>query len=235
MRVPPSLWCAVTVSLLSPVAEAHIGVSAPGPIIANTTQELTFVVGHGCGGADTLRVEIRIPEGVTGVRPVDAVFGKAVVKKDASDKVTSVVWSKPVEDVLPSDTQLYKFSLRAKLPDTPFVPLFFPAIQTCRSAAGVETVVEWVGEDAGHGHRQASEAANPAPVAFLLPARAPGWNRYTVNQHVHDLSVFADAQIVWAGKAVYSPNTSIQGLIAQEQDVQPLSEIHPGTEIWVKY
>ena len=235
MRVSPSLWCAVAVSLLSPVAEAHIGLSAPGPIIANTTQELSFTVGHGCSGADTVRVEIRIPTGVGGVRPLDTPFGKAVVKKNASGVITSVVWTKPAEDVLPEDTQLYKFTLRAKLPDTPFAPLFFPTVQTCRSAAGVATTVEWVGEDTGHGHGLAAEAASPAPYAFLLPARAPGWNKYTVPTHVHDLSVFHDAQIVWAGNAVYSPNTSIQGLIAQEQNTQPLSEIHPGTEIWIKY
>jgi len=56
-----------------------------------------------------------------------------------------------------------------------------------------------------------------------------------VDQHVHDLTVFKDAAIVWAGTAAYSPNAHIMGLIQQEPDTQVLDAIHPGTEIWVKY
>ena len=44
----------------STAAEAHIEV-ASGQAIANSTNEVTFSVGHGCTGADTYRVSIDIP------------------------------------------------------------------------------------------------------------------------------------------------------------------------------
>jgi len=226
---------AVAAFLLCQVAEAHIGLSS-APAIAASTQELSFVVGHGCEGVDTYRIEVRIPEGVGGVRPLDSVFGKAVLSKDSTGRVTAVTWTKAVADVLPEDSQLYKFSLRAKLPDAPFTALFFPTIQTCRAPDGTERVQEWVSTSTEHGHALAEEpAALPAPSLFVLPPRTPGWNKYTVQQHVHDLSIFQDAQIVWAGSAAYSPSAFISGLIAEEPNTQVLQQIHPGTEIWVRY
>ena len=238
MKPSSNLLFAVAVSLLAPVAEAHVALST-SPVIAGASQELTFNVGHGCSGADTVKLEVRIPEGITSVRPLDAVFGKAVVTKDAtSGLVTAVTWTKAEADVLPADTQLYKVALSAKLPDKPFTRLFFPTYQTCRAANGATTVVEWVGETTEHDHGSTgttTPTAEPAPTAFLLPARTPGWNKYTVNEHVHDMTVFKDAQIVWSGNTAYSPNAAVLGLIQQEQNTQVLAEIHPGTDIWVKY
>ncbi|QRN95979.1 YcnI family protein [Archangium violaceum] len=237
MKALSSPLLAVAVVLLCQAAHAHISVVS-GPAFAGKSQELTFKVGHGCNGADTYRVEIRIPEGVTSVRPLDSVFGKAVVAKDAAGKVTSVTWTKAAADVLPGDTQLYKFTLSASLPNVPFTPLFFPTIQSCRAADGTESTTEWVGTTTEHNHGEdagTTPTAEPAPSVFLYPARLPGWNKYTVDQHVHDLSVFNDAQIVWSGNAAYSPNPATLQLIEKEPNTQTLRELHPGTEIWVKY
>ncbi len=235
MKVHVLTGAALAACLFAPGAEAHIGLSTGTPAVAATTQELSFAVGHGCEGLDTFRLEIRIPEGVGGVRPVASVFGKAVVTKDASGRVTAVTWTKAEADVLPSDSDFYKFTLRAALPDKPFTSLAFPTVQSCRKADGTVVTQEWVGTEGGHGGHLAAETSLPAPVLFLLPARTPGWNKYTVTEHVHDLSVFKDAQIVWAGSAAYSPSAHISGLIAQEPGTQVLREIHPGTDIWVRY
>lgn len=238
MRTWPGTCFAVAGALVGSVAHAHVSISS-GPAFAGAPYEATFNISHGCEGADTFQVEVRIPDGVVAVRPMDSVFGKAVVVKDPGDgKVKAVVWTKAPADVLPEDSQLYKFTLRATLPDAPFTTLFFPTIQHCRKADGTESMVQWVGATTGHDHDASGgtpPAEEPAPALFVLPQRSPGWNRYTVGQHVHDLTVFADAQIVWAGNAAYSPNPSVQELIAQEPDTQPLTVIHPGTEIWVKY
>ncbi|WP_437735649.1 YcnI family copper-binding membrane protein [Sorangium sp. So ce1335] len=218
------------------VAQAHISVS--GPAFAGATHEASFGVGHGCDGADTYRVKVQIPAGVTSVRPMDSTFGKAVLEKDAEGNVTAVVWTKPIADVLPEDTSYYKLSLRFKVPETPFKTLYFPTVQTCRTADGTETIAEWVdtsGDHGSHGEDPGGAESLPAPALTVLPPRAPGWNKYTVNEHVHDLSVFKDALIVWAGKAAYSPNPSTQSLIETEPDTEVLTMIHPGTEIWVKY
>lgn len=225
MKLPSRPLLPVAFCLLAPLgAQAHVSLLT-SPVYAGATQELVFNIGHGCSGADTVSLQVSIPDGVTTVRPLDAVWGKAVVTKDAaSGNVTSVTWSKA--DALPSDTQLYRVSLSAKLPANPFTAVYFPAVQTCRAADGTETTVEWTSQ---------TSSGEPAPVAFLLPARTPGWNKFTVGQHVTDLSVFKDAQIVWAGNAAYSPNATVMGLIAQEPNTQALSEITPGTDIWVKY
>ncbi|WP_437637471.1 YcnI family copper-binding membrane protein [Sorangium sp. So ce854] len=230
--------CLIVAGLLfaATAAQAHISVS--GPAFVGATHEASFGVGHGCDGADTYRVKVQIPAGVTSVRPLDSTFGKAVLEKDAEGNVTAVVWTKPLADVLPADTNYYKLSLRFKVPETPFKTLYFPTVQTCRTADGAETVAEWVdtsGDHGSHGENPDAPESLPAPALTVLPPRAPGWNKYTVNEHVHDLSVFKDALIVWAGKAAYSPNPSTQSLIMTEPDTEVLTMIHPGTEIWVKY
>jgi uncharacterized protein YcnI len=232
------MWFAVAVSLLCTTAEAHVSIVS-GPAFAGTSQDVTFNIGHGCNGADTFRVEVRIPEEVTSVRPLDSVFGKAVLSKDvATGKVTSVTWTKASADVLPGDTHLYRFTLRVGLPDKPFTPLFFPTIQSCRASDGTESTQEWIGTTTEHNHDSdagTTPAVDPAPYVFLYPERVPGWNKYTVTEHVHDLTVFKDAQIVWAGTSAYSPNPNVQTMLSQEPNTQVLEAIHPGTEIWVKY
>ena len=237
MKVQASVLSAVVVSLGALQAQAHIAVNTVKPAVAATTQELTFTVGHGCEGADTTRIEVSIPEGVGGVRPLDSVFGKARLTKDATTgRVTAVTWTKAEADVLEEDTQLYKLTLRAALPDVPFTTLFFPTVQTCRKADGTVLTAKWVALSTEHDHSGGGTTPElPAPALFVLPARTPGWNKYTVTQHVHDLTVFGDAQIVWAGKAAYSPSAQITSLLAQEPDTQVLREIHPDTEIWVRY
>ena len=62
-------------------ALAHGRDYASGPGFANTTQEVSFGVGHGCSGTDTYSVRIEIPAGVTSVRPETSDFGKTTVKK----------------------------------------------------------------------------------------------------------------------------------------------------------
>lgn len=226
------------VLLLPAGAAAHVTVSGPG--FAGTTHEAVFGIGHGCDGADTYRVRIEIPEGVTSVRPLDGVFGKATVEKDpTSGEVTAVIWTRPDGDLHPSDTHFHRVALRAKLPDTPFRTLYFKTFQYCRDADGNELQNDWVATDGGgHHHGQGGggeESDFPAPALLVLPPRMPGWNQYTLTDHVHDLSVFRDALIVWSGKAAYSPNPATMKLIRAEPDVEELFELHPGMTIWVKY
>ncbi|WP_437591601.1 hypothetical protein [Sorangium sp. So ce1000] len=45
--------------------------------------------------------------------------------------------------MLPADTNHDKLLMRFKVPGTSFKTLYFPTVQTCRSAAGVATTVEW--------------------------------------------------------------------------------------------
>jgi uncharacterized protein YcnI len=203
------------------VALAHISI-ASGPATANVTQEVTFGVGHGCAGADTVRVRVTIPAGVTSVRPLRSDFGKPSVEKDSAGTITAVVWQKPDADFLDADLAYYKLVVRLKVPNQPFTSVYFPAQQTCRAADGTQTVVGWTTlpsdpvVDGG--------ADEPAPELRIVPARKPGWNKYVVAQAMTDLNAFfGDALIAWKGAAAYSANLATAELIAGTAGVVALS------------
>jgi periplasmic copper chaperone A len=210
-------------------AEAHVSI-ASGPAFANVSQEVAFGVGHGCQGADTYRVQVEIPAGVTSVRPETSDFGQVDVETDAAGTVVAVTWTKSESSVLDADTQYYKLLLRLKAPAQPFTTIYLPARQTCRAGDGSETVVDWVGID------ETDTTVEPAPMLYLLPARFPGWNKYTLDTDVTDLKgFFGDAQIVWAGNKAYSVNPSTAELIAGTDGVSALTSLAAGEQIWVKY
>lgn len=209
-------------------ASAHIAVSS-GAAAANKTQDVTFTVAHGCTGADTYKLKLDIPAGVTAVRPMRSDFGKVAVDKDVAQNVTAVTWQKADADALDADISYYKLTVQLKVPDKPFTQIFFPVHQTCRAADGTKSVVDWIALP--------GQAGEPAAALTLVPARLPGWNRYVNMEHLSDLSVyFSDAQIVWKGTAAWSPNPSTQSLIKTTPGVGELTGgIHPDDEIWVRY
>lgn len=217
--------------LLAPATVwAHVSI-ASGPAFADVSQEVTFGVGHGCEGADTYAVSVEIPAGVTSIRPETSDFGQVDVETDSAGTIVRVIWQKPDADVLDSDTQYYKLTMRLRTPDEPFTSLFFPSQQTCRAADGTETVVDWVGIDVEEGGE-----VEPAPELFVVPERFPGWNRFTVGTAIADLGVFfADAEIVWRGNAAYSINPTTVDLIGSTEGVTLLESLEADDEIWVKY
>jgi len=229
-RLNASLAIAAFSYLLPSLAQAHVSV-ASGVGFANTTQEVVFSVGHGCEGADTNAVSIEIPAGVTSVRPETSDFGQVDVETDEAGSVVLVSWQKSEAAALPSDTQYYKLAVRLKIPDAPFSTLFFPAHQTCRAADGTISVVDWVGLEATE-----SGSVEPAPAVYVVPARFPGWNQFSVAQDISDLSVFfKDAQIVWKDSAAYSINPTTVTLIKGTSGVTLLSSLTTGDSIWAKY
>lgn len=213
--------CALLAS--APLALAHV--SADGPAFAGENQVIAFHVGHGCSGADTYSLEIHLPEEVISVRAMPSAFGSAQVVTDDAQLPTSVIWTKSGEDLKATDDQYYELKIRIAVPDQPFSTLEFPTTQICRAEDGTETTVEWDGS-----------ADEPSPSVVVMPARAAGWNKYTVSGSIDDLEAyFGDAQIVWAGNAAYSANPTTMALIEAEANVEPLATIEAGTEIWVKY
>ena len=185
----------------------------------------TMNLGHGCEDAvtgfkyDTEKLEVDIPVGVTSVRPMDAAWATATVVKDADGvNVTQIIWTR-TSAPLAEDTQLYRVSFTAKLPDAPMTTLEFPARQYCHNADAQEIVTPWEGPE--------------APTLKLLPAHTPGWNKYTAQADIDEATIkafFSDAYIVWSGDAAYSANPVTAGLISK-----PLTTIPIGTEFWVKY
>ena len=218
---------AAAVLFSSTSALAHVGV--PGPAFAGSNQILTFTVGHGCAGSDTVKVEIMIPPEVTSVRGLPNFFGYADVKTNEAGVPTSVVFTK--NDQRPSDDQFYELKIRVKVPETPFETLYFPTVQYCRTAEGVDTAPSYWTLTPTNTPPDAEEA----PHVTVMPARKPGWNKLVAPKDLADLSVFDDAQIVWVGDSAYSSNETTQAQIAAEPGVTPLTAIAAGAEIWVKY
>ncbi len=201
-------------------AQAHVAFVANNAY-AGKGYTATVNVPHGCSDAivttthyDTIKVEVTIPIAMTSVRPMDNTFGPATIEKDLSGNVTKLIWTKTA-NALAEDTNLYQFTFKGTLPDTPLKTLEFVTTQTCPG----NITKTWEGID--------------VPKLRILPVRAPGWNKYTAQADI-DLTMikayFADAYIVWSSDAAYSANPVTNGLVTA-----PLTTIPTGAEFWVKY
>jgi periplasmic copper chaperone A len=151
-------------------ADAHVileGHEAP----AYSYFKAQFLAGHGCDGAATTSIQVTIPEGVVGVKPMpkpgwtltmangpyahpQKLFGKTV-----TSGVATVIWSGgPLPDAWSDE-----FTLMAQLPDQPAgTVLYFPVVQQCEGA-----VKHW---DQIPGVAGAvPPLKNPAPALSLTP------------------------------------------------------------------
>ncbi|MEE2732647.1 MAG: DUF1775 domain-containing protein [Pseudomonadota bacterium] len=221
------------------LSHAHVSVTS-GTAYANGYYQVDLSVPHGCEGADTYRVEVVLPAGFPPVRAVLGPLGYATIEAEADTGLpTRLTWEKPEDELLESDSHTYEVSFRTKLPAVEFVRYHFPTTQYCRDTQGVESTAAWVGINSSHDHGGGSGGADagekPAPSLFVYPPRSPGWNQYTAPDHLHDMSIFRDAQIVWKGSAAYSPNPVTQQLIEDDSEATTLEQIHPGEVFWIKY
>jgi len=159
--------------LWSGAASAHITPQDPeGPSGGYMTT--AFKVGHGCDGSPTTKVEIKMAEGVTSVKPqaVDGWNLSTTMRTldppidnhgtKITETVDTVVWE---GGSLP-DSQLQMFWVSMKLPEGDAgEALAFPVVQTCEvgQTDWIEPIVE--GEE---------EPAHPAPVITLTAAGDDG-------------------------------------------------------------
>jgi uncharacterized protein YcnI len=218
--------------LTATVASAHVEIA--NAVAAGSSQIVRFTVGHGCSGADTVGVDVTIPKEITTVRALpSASFPTVEVKKDDTGAVTSVAFSKG--DARPADDLFNEFAIRVAVPNTPFTTLLLPAIQHCKAADGTESTTEWVATPEEVAAAKEGEEPEPAPKLVILPARKPGWNKFTTTVAISSLSIFDDAQIVWVGDAAYSSNPTTKDQIKAESDVTELTQIDAGSDIWVRY
>ena len=204
---------------LAQTIHAHVSFVANNAY-AGKSYVATANIPHGCSDIDgvhydTLKIEIAIPPEFTAVRPADSAFGPATIETDAvTGAVTKLIWTKAAAE-LPVDTHFVQVTFRGTLPNTPLTTLELETTQTC----GGGTTKTWGGVD--------------VPKLKVLPARAPGWNKYTAQGNIDATMLstyFGDAEIVWYGAAAYSPNPITDGLITNK-----LTDIPLGGEFWVKY
>ena len=174
------LWLSVP----NGTAQAHVSV-ASGPGFADKSQVVTFGVGHGCAGADTLSVRVQIPADVTSVRALNSDLGPAKVEKNAAGLVTAVVWSKPISEIVEGDPNYYSLALRFRVPNKPFTTVLFPRRPDlphpgrCRDDGRVDGRPPRRGPERKTRAVPDAAAPEPAPALLIVPARVPGWNKYT--------------------------------------------------------
>ena len=159
----------LSVLLWSPRACAHVTVD-PKSALAGHYEKLVFRVPHGCDGSPTVRLTVRIPEGVVSVKPQVHPGWKITTKtakyskpiqlhgKEIQEGVVEVTWAGgPLPDAF-----MDEFGMSVKLPDLPGHKLAFPAIQKCRHGTN-----EWT-EEKSEGHGDAGKGL-PAQSLQLAP------------------------------------------------------------------
>lgn len=161
---------AALVSLSAP-ALAHVSFET-AQTTPNSTFKAVLRIPHGCNGQPTLKVRVRIPEGIVAVKPMPKAGWKLETTKGAyvrayqvhgetvSEGVTDIVWTGSLDDGFYDE-----FVFQARFTDAfqPGATVYFPVVQECEK--GIE---EWVqvpaaGEDPHH-------LASPAPGVKIVAA-----------------------------------------------------------------
>jgi uncharacterized protein YcnI/copper(I)-binding protein len=143
-------------SRFSALAAALIAVSSPalahvsfenGQATPNSTYKATLRIPHGCNGKPTLKLRVRIPEGIVAVKPMPKAGWKLETTKGSyvkayqvhgeavSEGVTDIVWTGSLDD-----GHYDEFVFQARFTDAyqPGATVFFPVVQECDGA-----VEEW--------------------------------------------------------------------------------------------
>jgi uncharacterized protein YcnI/copper(I)-binding protein len=176
----------MTFSRLGALAGALIAVSSPALAHvtfenAQATPESTYKavlrVPHGCDGKATLKVRVRIPEGIVAVKPMPKAGWKLETAKGSyvrayqvhgeavSEGVTDIVWSGSLDDA-----HYDEFVFQARFTDAyqPGATVFFPVVQECDGAVAEWTQVPAAGEDP-----HSLKAPAPGVKIVAVPGAAP--------------------------------------------------------------
>jgi len=158
--------------LLPATAMAHITFDSREASVGSTWKAVLRVP-HGCDGQPTLKVRVKVPEGMFAVKPmpkpgweVETVTGKYQGGYDnhgtvLTEGVTEIVWTGKLLDEH-YDEFVFRGSLADSLPAGEM--LYFPVVQECEGGAE-----RWIELPAAGG--DAHELAFPAPGIKLLPKK----------------------------------------------------------------
>lgn len=159
-----SIRLAAAAALFALPAFAHITLETP-TAPANATYKAVLRVPHGCGGADTIRLTVSLPEGARDAQPM--------VKPGWSIRTApgQVIFE---GGVLPA-AWYDEFALRFRTPDRPGETLRLPVVQDC---AGGKTAA-WSGADAPQLRLVQAQATAPAGTAAGALRITEPWSRAT--------------------------------------------------------
>jgi uncharacterized protein YcnI len=162
----------LSTALIGATADAHITLEAQSAS-AGSSYKAVFRVPHGCEGTATVKIRVRLPDGVINVKPqpkpgwdVSTVMEKLAKPmtldhgREITETVREVDWS---GGKLP-DTFYDEFVLRVELPDKPGTTIYFPVVQECEKG-----INRWI-EIPGPG-KSSRDYKEPAPGLKLLPKK----------------------------------------------------------------
>lgn len=160
------LAAAAALALVAVPAAAHVTLEVQ-QATANATYRAVFRVPHGCEGAATTRVSVRLPEGVRQARPMPkagwtlrvVARGEAPGGHGAIPDAAEIIW----EGGRLAHEHYDEFVVRMTLPDRPGELLHLPVVQECEGGA----TSAWV--EIPEAGRRVSEYRHPAPALRLLP------------------------------------------------------------------
>lgn len=154
-------------------ARAHVTLDPP-QAAAGAYVRAAFRVPHGCAGAATERLVIRLPEGVILARPMPKPgWTLAITRRPLevpvanghggmlTEAVSEITWS---GGPLP-DEHYEEFVIMLRVPETPGETLYLPATQHCSGGA----TAAWA--EIPEPGRRVTDYRMPSPSLRLLPAR----------------------------------------------------------------
>lgn len=140
---------------------------------AGSYYKLVLGVPHGCEGSPTLRVRVRIPEGILSVKPQpksgwELAIGKEPLTQPVNgphgntitEAVTEVSWSGKL-----APEHFDEFIMQVLLPDRPGQTIYFPTVQECERG-----VHRWI--EIPSAAKPVKDLKEPAPAVRLTPKRA---------------------------------------------------------------
>jgi uncharacterized protein YcnI len=158
--------------LLAPPVSAHVTLEQREAAVA-APYKAVLRVPHGCGDSPTVKLRVRIPEGVIGVKPMpkpgwqlEIVKGKydhpyKLFHATVSEGAREITWTGRLPDDNYDEFVLSTYLAGDLRPDT---VLYFPVVQECETG-----VHRWI--EIPEPGKAAGELPEPAPGLKLLPAK----------------------------------------------------------------
>lgn len=157
--------------LTSTAAYAHITLET-SETLADSYHKTVFRLPHGCEGAATTGVRIRIPEGVTSVKPQPKSGWELAIRKERLAKPIVGPHGHPIAEVVSEvswhggplpDEHYDEFVLHVRLPAVQSqTTLYFPTVQECE-----QSVHRWI--EIPEPGKSGGDYRSPAPALRLLP------------------------------------------------------------------
>lgn len=163
--------------LLSLAAHAHVTLEYP-VATAGQSYKATFKIGHGCGASPTRVVEVNIPAGVRGAKPMPKPGWTLSVRREklaspyddhgrqVSEDVAEISWTAASRESWLPDAHFDEFVLRGTLPAQAGT-LWFKVLQTCEQGR-----LDWSQVPASGSSTQGLKS--PAALLDVLPAEPAG-------------------------------------------------------------